>query len=230
MTASLAISVLAERLRHSSGIAAKSDIASVAKSLGLSGDDVIPVGDDCAAIPDGDSYLLFAIEGFKNEFVAGDPWFAGWCGAMVNISDIAAMGAEPGEAYLSVVLPPSLSDEDAVAVHRGAEALAVECGVTIAGGDLARDRAAGLDVKLLGALHRRRQGVAVGEHEPRHAIGQRRLADALRAAKQPGVRNASAAIGVQQRHLGIAMTEPRAGFARMRCCDVLLDLAGAHAR
>jgi uncharacterized protein len=95
MTASLAISVLAERLRHSSGIAAKSDIASVAKSLGLSGDDVIPVGDDCAAIPDGDGYLLFAIEGFMNEFVAGDPWFAGWCGAMVNISDIAAMGGRP---------------------------------------------------------------------------------------------------------------------------------------
>jgi uncharacterized protein len=95
MTASLAISVLAERLRRSSGIAAKSDIASVARSLGLSGDDVIPVGDDCAAIPDGDGYLLFAIEGFMNEFVAGDPWFAGWCGAMVNISDIAAMGGRP---------------------------------------------------------------------------------------------------------------------------------------
>jgi uncharacterized protein len=89
------ISALAERLRNSSGIAAKSDIASVARSLGLSGDDVIPVGDDCAAIPDGDGYLLFAIEGFMNEFVSGDPWFAGWCGAMVNISDIAAMGGRP---------------------------------------------------------------------------------------------------------------------------------------
>jgi uncharacterized protein len=95
MSAALTLSALAERLRRSSGIAAKSDIASVAKSLGLSGDDVIAVGDDCAAIPDGDGYLLFAIEGFMNEFVAGDPWFAGWCGAMVNISDIAAMGGRP---------------------------------------------------------------------------------------------------------------------------------------
>jgi uncharacterized protein len=95
MTAVSTLSALAERLRRSSGIAAKSDIASVARSLGLSGDDVIPVGDDCAAIPDGDGYLLFAIEGFMNEFVAGDPWFAGWCGAMVNISDIAAMGGRP---------------------------------------------------------------------------------------------------------------------------------------
>jgi uncharacterized protein len=95
MTGAITLSALAERLRHCSGIAAKSDIATVAKSLGLSGDDVIPVGDDCAAIPDGDGYLLFAIEGFMNEFVAGDPWFAGWCGAMVNISDIAAMGGRP---------------------------------------------------------------------------------------------------------------------------------------
>jgi hypothetical protein len=95
MTGPLAIAALAEKLRRSSGIAAKSDIRSVAKSLGLSGNDAIPVGDDCAAIPDGDGYLLFAIEGFMNEFVAGDPWFAGWCGAMVNISDIAAMGGRP---------------------------------------------------------------------------------------------------------------------------------------
>jgi uncharacterized protein len=95
MIGSSAISVLAEQLRRSSGLAAKSDIAAVARSLGLSGTDAIAVGDDCAAIPDGDSYLLFAIEGFMNEFVAGDPWFAGWCGAMVNISDIAAMGGRP---------------------------------------------------------------------------------------------------------------------------------------
>jgi AIR synthase-related protein len=95
MPGALAISALAERLRRSSGIMAKSDIAAVAQSLGLSGDGVIPVGDDCAAIPDGDAYLLLAIEGFMNEFVAGDPWFAGWCGAMVNISDIAAMGGRP---------------------------------------------------------------------------------------------------------------------------------------
>jgi AIR synthase-related protein len=89
------ISAIAERLRCSSGIMAKSDIAEVAQSLGLNGEGAIAVGDDCAAIPDGDGYLLFAIEGFMNEFVAGDPWFAGWCGAMVNISDIAAMGGRP---------------------------------------------------------------------------------------------------------------------------------------
>jgi hypothetical protein len=95
MIGQIAISELAERLRRSSGLVAKSDIATVASALGLSGESVIAVGDDCAAIPDGDGYTLFAIEGFMNEFVAGDPWFAGWCGVMVNVSDIAAMGGRP---------------------------------------------------------------------------------------------------------------------------------------
>lgn len=86
---------IAQMLRKSEGFAAKSDIAAIVSSLGVSGDDVIAVGDDCAAIPDGDGYILFAIEGFMNEFVAVDPWFAGWCAVMVNVSDVAAMGGRP---------------------------------------------------------------------------------------------------------------------------------------
>jgi uncharacterized protein len=78
-------------LRASPGIAGKADIAPVAARLGIGGA-IIPVGDDCAAIPDRDGHLLFAMEGFIAAFVAADPWFAGWCGVMVNVSDIAAMG------------------------------------------------------------------------------------------------------------------------------------------
>ncbi len=89
------LEALAQQLRASHGLAAKRDIAGVAAGLGLSGASAVPVGDDCAAIPSGDGYLLLAIEGFINEFVAADPWFAGWCGVMVNISDIAAMGGRP---------------------------------------------------------------------------------------------------------------------------------------
>jgi len=85
---------LVSMLRASPGLAAKGDIGLVAERLGLAGGN-IPVGDDCAAIPDGDGHLLFAIEGFINAFVAADPWFAGWCGVMVNLSDIAAMGGRP---------------------------------------------------------------------------------------------------------------------------------------
>jgi len=95
MLGTIALQSIASSLRAGRGLAAKRDIAAVAARLSLSAESVVAVGDDCAAIPDGDGYLLFAIEGFINEFVARDPWFAGWCGVMVNISDVAAMGGRP---------------------------------------------------------------------------------------------------------------------------------------
>lgn len=55
----------------------------------------IALGDDCAAIPDGGGWLLVAIEGFLSDVVAQDPWFAGYCGIMVNVRDFAAMGGWP---------------------------------------------------------------------------------------------------------------------------------------
>jgi uncharacterized protein len=90
----LDLAALATELRASRGIAHKRDIAAIATPLSLPAAPV-RVGDDCAAIPDGDGYLLFAIEGFINEFVEAEPWFAGWCGIMVNVSDIYAMGGRP---------------------------------------------------------------------------------------------------------------------------------------
>ena len=54
------------------------------------------VGDDCAAIPDqAGGFLLLAAEGLLPGFVAEDPWFAGYCAVMVNVSDICAMGGRP---------------------------------------------------------------------------------------------------------------------------------------
>ncbi len=152
MTELLAIAALAERLRRSGGLAAKSDIASVAQSLGLSLDDVIPVGDDCAAIPDGDGYLLFAIEGFMNEFVAGDPWFAGWCGAMVNISDIAAMGGRP-IALVNAIWADGKAN--AAPVLAGIRDAATAFGVPVVGGhtNVRTDRGQ-LSVAILGRASR----------------------------------------------------------------------------
>jgi AIR synthase-related protein len=89
---------LTAMLRNSTGIAHKRDIDAVVQALapaGFASASAVPVGDDCAAMRDGDGYLLFAIEGMINEFVAKEPWFAGYCGVMVNVSDIYAMGGRP---------------------------------------------------------------------------------------------------------------------------------------
>jgi thiamine-monophosphate kinase len=66
------------------------------------------------------------------------------------LSDVAAMGAAPGEAYLGVVLPAELDDDAVLALHAGAEALAVETGVTIAGGDLTGGPALTIAVTVVG--------------------------------------------------------------------------------
>ncbi len=86
-------------------------------------------------------------------FRLGQGWTAADAGhrALAGaLSDLAAMGAEPGEAYLAVVLPPALAEADVLALHAGAEALAAECGVTIAGGDLAAGPALTIAVTVMG--------------------------------------------------------------------------------
>jgi thiamine-monophosphate kinase len=111
------------------------------------------IGDDCAVVVAGGAAAVSTdvmVDGTHFRLGQASPEDVGWRALAGALSDIAAMGAEPGEAYLSVVLPPSLGDEDVVAVHRGAEALAVECGVTIAGGDLARGPALTLAVTVVG--------------------------------------------------------------------------------
>jgi thiamine-monophosphate kinase len=70
------------------------------------------------------------------------------------LSDLAAMGAEPGEAYLSVVVPATLDDGEVLALHEGAEALGADCGVTIAGGDLVAGPALTIAVTVVGWAER----------------------------------------------------------------------------
>lgn len=89
---------LAQALRQSRGFAHKRDIAAVLPQLGaVAGLTSVPNGDDCAVLPDaaGDGHLLLAIEGLVQDFIAAMPWFAGYSGVMVNLSDIAAMGGRP---------------------------------------------------------------------------------------------------------------------------------------
>jgi thiamine-monophosphate kinase len=52
------------------------------------------------------------------------------------LSDVAAMGAAPGEAYVALGLPSDFSAAAARELVAAMEALAERCGVTIAGGDV----------------------------------------------------------------------------------------------
>jgi AIR synthase-related protein len=98
------VQAIAARLAGCAAFRAKRDIARIAASIDGAPSPVhrwreqdghILVGDDTAAIPDGEGYLLFAAEGMLPELVDRDPYFAGWCSVMVNVSDVAAMGGFP---------------------------------------------------------------------------------------------------------------------------------------
>jgi AIR synthase-related protein len=148
MLGAVAIDELAAKLRASRGVAAKRDIAAAVARLGLSGELAVRVGDDCAAIADGDGFLLLGIEGFMNEFVAGDPWFAGWCGVMVNVSDVAAMGGRP-IALVDAVW--AASEEDIAPVLAGMRAASKSFGVPVVGGHTnTRTDRSQLSVAILG--------------------------------------------------------------------------------
>ena len=70
------------------------------------------------------------------------PADVGWKALATALSDLAAMGADPGEAYVALVLPPGF--EGALELVEAMEELAASCGTTIAGGDVVgRPRAHG---------------------------------------------------------------------------------------
>ncbi len=112
------------------------------------------IGDDCAVVRAGGVAAVSVdvmVDG--THFRLGDGWTAGDAGhrALAGaLSDLAAMGAEPGEAYLSVVVPPGLGEAGVLELHAAAEALAAGCGVTIAGGDLVAGPALTIAVTVMG--------------------------------------------------------------------------------
>jgi uncharacterized protein len=141
---------LCDRLRAAPGIAHKTDIALA--YAGLPDPGPCRVGDDCAAIPDGDGYLLFAIEGLLDEFVQREPWFAGYCGVMVNLSDVAAMG---GRATAVVNALWTASHARGREIFAGMRAAAEAYGVPIVGGHTnARSASDRLAVAVVGRARR----------------------------------------------------------------------------
>jgi thiamine-monophosphate kinase len=111
-----------------------------------------------------------AVEG--THFRLGSGWMsAAEVGARAlgaALSDLAAMGAAPGEAYLALGLPPELSEHDALSLVRGAHELARANGTTIAGGDVVRSPVLSVSATVVGwAEHEReligRAGATAGD-------------------------------------------------------------------
>jgi uncharacterized protein len=133
---------LVATLKASRGFAHKRDISDVVTALAqalpggladttLAAEQGVLLGDDCAAIPDADGHLLLAIEGLVEDFVEQMPWFAGYSGVMVNLSDIAAMGGRP-IAVVDALWSQGQAGADPVL--KGMAAASAAYGVPIVGG------------------------------------------------------------------------------------------------
>ena len=142
--------------------------------LGTSRDDVIlGVGDDCALlrVPAG-CELAVSID----TLVAGvhflpevNPEALGHKALAVSLSDLAAMGAEPAWATLALTLPadlPSTRPDWVDAFCRGLDALALEQGVALVGGDTTSGPLA-ISIQVHGFVPQgqavRRQGAGPGD-------------------------------------------------------------------
>jgi putative N-acetyltransferase (TIGR04045 family) len=103
------------------------------------------VGDDGAPVPGSD--LVAACDAILPAMVQRDPEWAGWCGVLVNVNDLAAMGADP-VGLLDAVAAPDLGTVQRV--MRGLRSAAEAWGLPILGGHTQVGVPAALAVTALG--------------------------------------------------------------------------------
>jgi putative N-acetyltransferase (TIGR04045 family) len=120
------------------------------------------VGDDGAPVPGAD--LVAACDAIIPSMVERDPEWAGWCSVLVNVNDLAAMGATP------VGLLDTVGARDASFAHRilsGLRRAATAYGVPVLGGHTQFGVPAALSVTALG---RAEHPVPGGGGRPGHRV------------------------------------------------------------
>lgn len=135
-------------------------IARLTQNLEGRSDVVLAAGDDAAVLDFGGDTLLVAtvdaqVEG--RHFLPGvaSPEDIGHKALAVNLSDVAAMGAEPLWALVSLVLRPSLDVAFLDGIYSGLRSLATRHGVAIVGGNVAAsDGPLVVDITVLGRAQR----------------------------------------------------------------------------
>jgi selenophosphate synthetase-related protein len=109
------------------------------------------IGDDGAPVPGTD--VIAACDAIMPAMVERDPTWAGWCGVLVNVNDLAAMGAAP------TGLLDAIGARDASAASRvmaGIRAASAAYGIPILGGHTQLGVPAALTVTALGRWPGRR--------------------------------------------------------------------------
>jgi AIR synthase-related protein len=120
------------------------------------------VGDDGAPVPGTD--VVAACDAILPSMVERDPEWAGWCGVLVNVNDLSAMGAAP------LGLLDAVAGRDASFTARvlaGLRSASAAWGVPVLGGHTQLGVPAALSVTALGRTDR---PVPAGGGRPGHAV------------------------------------------------------------
>jgi thiamine-monophosphate kinase len=123
---------------------------------------IVGIGDDAAvAVVDRGALQVLTtdalVEGVHFDRRFSTPADIGYKALAVNVSDIAAMGAAPRLALLSLILPPALRLADVDGLLDGLLEVAAMTGVTLAGGNITRSPGPlVVDVTVVGSVRPRR--------------------------------------------------------------------------
>lgn len=116
-------------------------IAAIERALGSRGGRVlVGPGDDAAVLRAGGSVAVTSVdamvEGVHFKLTSHSAADVGHKALAAALSDLAAMAARPGEAYVALGVPPGFGEESALELVEAMEQLAAHTGTTIAGGDV----------------------------------------------------------------------------------------------
>ena len=126
--------------------------------------------DDCAVIDAGDRYLVATTDMLHRQTDFPDimsPWKMGWMSVAVNLSDVAAMGAEPSGVLIAAGLPPEADLYFIDELFSGFVDCAGYYGTKVLGGDTDSHQELTITGCALGFVEKdlvlRRRGTRVGD-------------------------------------------------------------------